>query len=207
MAAERARKGTEPDAGRGLLQAALDQVIDAVWSSLRCARASIMLADGEGEKALLGLAAWRGELDEEALHARVGSGMSTSGRVHAGARAQRVADVDTAGPEVTTRGEGGSFICMPLPLDGRVLGVINVRRPRGDEPFSASDERLLEALALFAARRYRSRSSPTCSIPVLPSERWKANAPFRCRRWTPCRRDRLSRHRWRNCWRSPFTRK
>lgn len=152
MAAERARKGTEPDAGRGLLQAALDQVIDAVWSSLRCARASIMLADGEGEKALLGLAAWRGELDEEALHSRVGSGMSTSGRVHAGARAQRVADVDTAGPEVTTRGEGGSFICMPLPLDGRVLGVINVRRPRGDEPFSASDERLLEALALFAGK-------------------------------------------------------
>lgn len=152
MAAEKTKSPPAPDAGRGLLQAALDQVIDAVWTGVRCARASIMLADGEGEQALLGLAAWRGELAEDALQVRVGVGMSTSGSVFASGVAQRIDDVDAAAPDVRVRGEGGSFICQPLSLDGRVLGVINVRRPRGEAPFTAVDQQLLAALALYAGK-------------------------------------------------------
>jgi L-methionine (R)-S-oxide reductase len=41
---------------------------------------------------------------------------------------------------------------MPLPLDGRVLGVINVSRPRGESPFSTDDERVLHCLSLFAGK-------------------------------------------------------
>jgi L-methionine (R)-S-oxide reductase len=152
MAAEKTREGTDPDAGRGLLQAALDQVIDVLWASLRCSRASVMLADGEGEKASLGVAAWRGDLADEAVEARVGSGTSISGSVFASARVQRVDDTDRGDPDPRLRGEGGSFICMPLPLDGRLLGVVNVSRPRGETPFSADDERVLHCLSLFAGK-------------------------------------------------------
>lgn len=141
-----------PDSGRGLLQAALDQAIDAAWSRVPSERVSIMLADGEGAQAFLGIAAWRGEIADEAVQARVGSGASVAGRVYASGCMQRIDDVDGAAPSVSARGEGGCFICMPLPLDGRVLGVINVRRPRGEAAFSKADESVLECLALYAGK-------------------------------------------------------
>ena len=44
----------------GLLQAALDQVAETCWARLPCERVTIMLADGEGHDAVLGIAlAWR----------------------------------------------------------------------------------------------------------------------------------------------------
>ncbi len=152
MAAEHIARDGVPDAGRGLLQAALDQVIDALWARLRCTRASVMLADGEGEQALLGMVSWRGDLSEEAATARVAVGKTTAGIVFATGRSRRVEDVDASGHDPMVRREGGSFICAPLPLDGRVLGVINVRRPRGDQAFSETDEQTLECLALFAGK-------------------------------------------------------
>jgi L-methionine (R)-S-oxide reductase len=139
--------------GRGRLQAALDQVIDMLRAAVHCERASIMLADGEGEQALLGMAAWRGEMVEEAMSARVcGDASSIAGSVYAGGRTLRVSDVDRAGGDVMARGEGGSFICAPLMLDGRVLGVINVRRARGERPFGKADEQLVECVALYAGK-------------------------------------------------------
>ncbi|MCP2871760.1 hypothetical protein NK909_24475, partial [Salmonella enterica subsp. enterica serovar Typhimurium] len=50
------------------------------------------------------------------------------------------------------RGEGGSFICAPLPLDGRILGVINVRRGRGQPAFTEMEEGMLDCLALFGGK-------------------------------------------------------
>ena len=50
------------------------------------------------------------------------------------------------------RGEGGSFICTPLPLDGRILGVINVRRGRGQPAFTEEEEGMLDCLALFGGK-------------------------------------------------------
>ena len=55
----------------GLLQAALDQVAEMCWVRLPCERVTIMLADGEGRDAVLGIAAWRGELAQEVINARV----------------------------------------------------------------------------------------------------------------------------------------
>ncbi len=154
MVAEKKRGEQGPDAGRGLLQAALDQLADAVWTRLPCQRVSIMLADGDGERALLGMAAWRGQIAEEAVNARVSSGASVAGRVYATACAQSVDDVDVDGaaPDLGVRGEGGSFVCTPLPLDGRVLGVISVRRPRGDPAFSAAEKSMLDCLSLYGGK-------------------------------------------------------
>jgi GAF domain-containing protein len=152
MGVEKKRGEQGPDAGRGLLQAALDQLVDAVWTRLPCQRVSIMLADGEGERAQLGMAAWRGEIAEEAVNARVGTGASVAGRVYATARAQSIDDVDGAAPDLGVRGEGGSFVCMPLPLDGRVLGVISVRRPRGDPAFSVAEKGMLDCLSLYGGK-------------------------------------------------------
>jgi L-methionine (R)-S-oxide reductase len=114
MAAEKRREGTDPDAGRGLLQAALDQLIEVLWASLRCSRASVMLADGEGEKASLGVAAWRGDLADEAVEARVGSGTSISGSVFASARAQRVDDTDRVDADPRA---GASSACRCRSMD------------------------------------------------------------------------------------------
>jgi GAF domain-containing protein len=152
MTAEGFAAAPSRDAACGLLQAALDQVVDVVWTRIACERVSIMLADGDGDCAVLGLAAWRGNLAEDALHARVSSGASIAGRVYASACLQRVDDVDMAAPGIMARGEGGCFLCAPLLLDGRVLGVINIRRPRGDAPFSIADEQMLGVLALYAGK-------------------------------------------------------
>lgn len=143
-------------ADRGLLQRALEDAAEACWSRLPCERVTIMLADGEGEQAVLAVAAWRGELLEEALNARVRSGGSIAGRVFATGQPHRVEDADAAHHATSARGEGGSFICMPLPLDGRVLGVINVRRARGQQAFSDIEQQLLECLALFAGKSLQS---------------------------------------------------
>lgn len=145
-------EGVSSSQERGLLQEALDRVADACWVRLPCERVTVMLADGEGEQAVLGIAAWRGQLGEEAANARVRSGMSVAGGVYASGRVRRVADGEHDSSPVPTRGEGGSFICMPLPLDGRVLGVINVRRRAGEPAFSEVDETLLDCLALFAGK-------------------------------------------------------
>ncbi|EGK72992.1 MAG: GAF domain-containing protein [Methyloversatilis sp.] len=145
-----------PANDRGLLQQALDAAAEACWARLPCERVTIMLADGEGEQAVLAVAAWRGELHEEALNARVRSGGSIAGRVFATGEPHRVDDADAAHHASSARGEGGSFICMPLPLDGRVLGVINVRRARGAQAFSEIEQQMLECLALFAGKSLQS---------------------------------------------------
>ena len=136
----------------GLLQAALDQVAEACWVRVPCERVTIMLADGEGRDAVLGIAAWRGELAQEVVNARVSSGSSVAGEVFASGRARRVIDADAQQAGGPARGEGGSFICTPLPLDGRILGVINVRRSRGQPAFSKEEEGMLDCLALFGGK-------------------------------------------------------
>jgi GAF domain-containing protein len=136
----------------GLLQVALDQVAEVCWARLPCERVTVMLADGEGRDAVLGVAAWRGELAPEAVNARVSSGSSVAGEVFASGRARRVADADVQQAGGRARGEGGSFICTPLPLDGRILGVINVRRSRGQPAFSEVEEDVLDCLALFGGK-------------------------------------------------------
>lgn len=130
---------------KGFLQRALDQVADACWRRVRCDRVTLMLADGEGEDATLTMSAWCGELGERESQARVRSGDAVAGRVFATARAQRVSDVSS-----------GSYICMPFALDGRVLGVINVRRRAGEPSFSDRDEAVLDALALYAGKAVQS---------------------------------------------------
>ncbi len=152
VAEKKQHRESVPDAGRGLLQAALDQFVDAIWNRLPCERVSVMLADGEGERAMLGMAAWRGEIAEEAVTARVSSGSSVAGKVYAMACAQCSDDVDAASTELGVRGDGGSFVCLPLPLDGRVLGVVSVRRPRGDPSFSAAEKGMLDCLSLYGGK-------------------------------------------------------
>lgn len=125
----------------GFLQTALDSVVEACWTRVACDRVTLMLADGEGEQAVLSIAAWRGELGEEESHARVHTGASIAGRVHASGQAERVSDAVS-----------GSYICMPLRLDGRVLGVINVRRNPARAAFSDVDEAVLDALSLYAGK-------------------------------------------------------
>lgn len=129
----------------GLLQHALDQVAEACWQRVRCDRVTIMLADGDGEEAVLAVSAWRGELGEEESHARVRSGTSVAGRVYASGHPQRMSDASS-----------GSYICTPLMLDGRMLGVLNVRRGAGKPPFSDGDEAVLDALALYAGKAVQS---------------------------------------------------
>lgn len=136
----------------GLLQAALDQVAETCWARLPCERVTIMLADGEGHDAVLGIAAWRGELAQEVVNARVSSGSSVAGEVFASGRVRRVIDADAPQAGGWARGEGGSFICTPLPLDGRILGVINVRRGRGQPAFTEMEEGMLDCLALFGGK-------------------------------------------------------
>lgn len=147
-------KGSGMDVRRpGFIQQALDAVADLCWQRLAASRLSILMADGQGDEASLTLAVWRGDLCDELHNARIEGGDSVAGHVMGSGRIVRVEQADVApSGEHGHLGEGGSFMCAPIVLDGHVLGIICVRRTIGQPPFSDADEREFDALTLFAGK-------------------------------------------------------
>lgn len=80
---------------------------------------------------------------------RVGEGIT--GWVARTGKAARVGDVSRDPRYIMLRGNVGSELAVPLEVDGEVRGVLNVDADR-TEAFSEEDQRVLEALAVQAAR-------------------------------------------------------
>ncbi|WP_018410909.1 GAF domain-containing protein [Methyloversatilis thermotolerans] len=137
----------------GFIQQALDSVADLCWQRLAASRLSILMADGLGGQASLALAVWRGDLRDELHNVRIDGGDSVALHVMSSGRTVRVEHADaTPSGEHGHIGEGGCFMCAPILLDGHALGVICLRRGQGQPPFTESDEREFDALALFAGK-------------------------------------------------------
>ena len=141
-----------------VIQDLLGPVLQKTMLAVRATVASIMLVDKEGQT--LRLAASRGIPDEIASRAEVRIGEGIAGRVVELGETVLVDDVETDPrfnqPSAPPYGRG-SFICMPIRVGDRVIGVINMAKKRDGgvsdalrlPPFGSTDLQFLNALMTY----------------------------------------------------------
>jgi GAF domain-containing protein len=96
-----------------------------------------------------------GKLPDAALTASVGQGEGICGRVLASGDPLLVEDIAHSPFAELAQGRdgiGGSLMCAPLRIDGKIVGVINVAGAKEGPAFSASDLELLNIIALFIGK-------------------------------------------------------
>jgi L-methionine (R)-S-oxide reductase len=142
------------------LEESLDQQVAMAAKLVDAASCSIMLLNtGEGEAMRMGIYARHGELPDVALSASVASGEGIAGGVLASGTALLVADIEQSPYAALARrrdDRAGSLLCVPIRIDGKIIGVINASRPAPHTPeqtaFGETELRLLEVAALFIGK-------------------------------------------------------
>lgn len=126
----------------------LEQIAGDAASLFAAEACSIMLfKDGRGgASASLRLCARSRPLPPGAGDDAADSDTGLAGKVAAGGQALLVADLARSEYAGLGRGDGGSCICVPIQVAGRVLGVFNLSRPA---PFTEDDLALACAAAQF----------------------------------------------------------
>jgi signal transduction histidine kinase len=135
-----------------LLSHVLERTMRAVSASI----GSIMILDQE--KQTLRIAVGRGMRDQPGTAVEIKVGEGIAGRVAQLGEPVLVEDIDTdprfARPNDPKYGSG-SFICMPLRVSDRVVGVVNLAkkeiRPGAPVAFTPTDLQFLNALATYTA--------------------------------------------------------
>jgi len=132
------------------LQALLAEMMERVREVMDADACSVMLVDEASQTLRWEVALGEGAGKLQTLSVPIGQGIS--GRVAATGEAINIVDAQTdprwqgrrfdAATGVTTR----SMLCVPIRVHDRIIGVIQVLNRRGG-PFTADDQRLLEALA------------------------------------------------------------
>jgi L-methionine (R)-S-oxide reductase len=140
----------------GTLEESLQQQAGMAAILVGATSCSIMLLNsGEGQGMRMSVYARHGVLPDAALEASVARGEGIAGRVLASGIALLVADIAHSEFSVLARrhgNAGGSLICAPVRIDGRIIGVINVASTSGQVAFSETELRLLEVAALFIGK-------------------------------------------------------
>jgi putative methionine-R-sulfoxide reductase with GAF domain len=147
LAAPRARRTARRIWGRADLRELCEGTVDMVSAAMDAEIVSLMLVDPDHGD--LFIAAWRG-LDGEKLQGRrtaVRAGVA--GSVAAWGRPLLVNDIESDRrfgrlnhPQYTTK----SLLCVPLTVEGEVVGVINVNNKISGQPFNDDDLALLTVL-------------------------------------------------------------
>jgi signal transduction histidine kinase len=141
------------------VQDLLGLVLDRTMQTVRATIGSIMLVDRERQT--LRIAAARGLSDEVIANVEVGLGEGIAGRVAQLREPVLVEDVETD-PRFAKANDpkygGGSFICMPVRVGDRVIGVINLAkkeygaaRSPSAPPFTLTDLQFLNTLMTHIA--------------------------------------------------------
>ena len=133
----------------------LSHVLERSMRAVNARIGSIMLLDAERQT--LRLAVSRG-LEVSAAGAEVKVGEGIAGRVVSLGEAVLVENIETD-PRFTQpnnpKYESGSFICLPLRVGDRIVGVVNLARkesgPTGPAPFTRTDMQFLNALGTYTA--------------------------------------------------------
>ena len=140
----------------GTLEENLNQLAATTAALIGAASCSIMLlGSGEGQDARMSIYARHGQLPEAALNASVGHGEGIAGRVLASGQALLVPDIGRSelAPLARRRDQAGaSLLCAPIPIDGKLVGVINAASAPGGPAFGDTELRLLEVTALFIGK-------------------------------------------------------
>jgi L-methionine (R)-S-oxide reductase len=122
---------------------------------LGAASCSIMLLNtGEGEAMRMSVYARHGELPEAALQASVARGEGIAGRVLASGESLLIEDIGKSEfAELARHPQAGcSLLCVPIRIDGKIVGVINAASCPGNTPFGETELRLLDVASLFIGK-------------------------------------------------------
>ncbi len=137
------------------IQDLLGQVLQTTMRAVRASVGTIMILDRE--RGVLAPAAARGLADDSTQPSEVKLGEGIAGKVAEQGEPVIVDDIESD-PRVRELGAlrhgSGSFLCMPIRAGDRVIGVINMARPRdttGARPqsFSTTDLQFLNALMTY----------------------------------------------------------
>jgi len=121
--------------------------LETVRHALGADRVSLMLLDEERQE--LSISAALGLSDEVVATTRVKTGQGLAGLAAQMRKPILLSDQVENDPVIRaslTQSDTGSAICVPLLLKDRVLGVLNVSRPLGGDPFRQDDVDLLSIL-------------------------------------------------------------
>jgi K+-sensing histidine kinase KdpD len=121
--------------------------LETARHALGAARGSLMLLDEERQE--LFISAALGLSDEVMATTRVKMGQGLAGLAAQMRKPILLSDQVENDPVIRaslTQSDTGSAICVPLMLKDRVLGVLNVSRPLGADPFRQEDVDLLSIL-------------------------------------------------------------
>ena len=141
------------------IQDLLALVLDRTMRTVRASIGSIMLVDQERQ--ILRIAAARGLSEDVIANAEIRMGEGVAGKVALLGDPVLVDDIERD-PRFTKSSDpkygGGSFICMPVRVGGRIIGVINLSKkeygavsPPDLRAFSPTDLQFLTALMAYIA--------------------------------------------------------
>jgi K+-sensing histidine kinase KdpD len=130
----------------------LDLITRRVLTCLEADRSSIFLRDGDRDELVCCAAA--GSNVEDVRDARVKVGVGISGWVAQNNEPLVLNDDETVRKFATEVRPGrgiSTALCVPLATGGKVIGVLNLSRIEGEQPFTAADARILTIFAEHAA--------------------------------------------------------
>ncbi|MDN4053726.1 GAF domain-containing protein [Massilia sp. YIM B02763] len=139
----------------GTLEDNLHQQAAMTSALLGAASCSIMLlGGGDGDEMRMSVYARHGELPEAARQASVARGEGIAGRVLASGESLLIEDIAKSELASLARHPeaGCSLLCVPIRIDGKIVGVINAASCPGNAPFGETELRLLEVAALFIGK-------------------------------------------------------
>ncbi|MHB1175946.1 MAG: GAF domain-containing protein [Sulfuriferula sp.] len=134
----------------------LGHLVTLAADTLDAAHCSIMLQiEGDGEDLRLRVCATHGALPDVAFTQTVGRGEGIAGHVVASGVSLLVEDIEQSIFTDYARRPGAnahSLMSVPLSVNGKLIGVINVSEPNSRLPFIQTDLALLETVAFFVGK-------------------------------------------------------
>ena len=128
-----------------VVQDLLESIFKVATSLVRGERASLLLREENSETHFI-IAMARGLADDVRLQARIREGEGVAGRVAATKRPLLVG-AGAAPVAASGRYRSDSFVSVPILVDDRALGVLNVTDREDGRPFELTDLETLEVLA------------------------------------------------------------
>lgn len=132
-------------------QALLQTILDKSADLLLAEQGSLMLLDHETEALLM--EATKGSVDEALEKIRIPKGVGIAGRVAELGEAILVEDIENdprIGKKSGSRYKTSSFLSVPIKVEQRIMGVLNLADKRSGEVFNKEDLKLAQAFATHA---------------------------------------------------------
>ena len=141
---------------QGTLDDNLLQLAERAAKALTAEKCSIMLLkDGESDDLRMRVCASYGALPDAAYTESIGKGEGIAGRVIATGRSILIEDIsksELASRARRTDDPRKSLISSPIPINRRIVGVVNVSSHVRGDVFTPADLNLLEVIALFIGK-------------------------------------------------------